>query len=308
MTTPEQRFSIGYHLNSWDLGGLELEPGLRFLASEGFGWFEALARDGFSNDFARRFMRSGEVAPPTVSTDLDLWPRLALFSRVQEELGLRLSSLYTNAELINPNTWPGERDTLHSISRILAGFGAPLLVIGGGPPDRPDRPRETGDFDRFCRSLEEVGEIAGALGLATAYHPHLDTLVETREELDQVMSRLDTSKCGLCIDPAHLIQAGSDPVAAVRDYGEAIRYMHFKDTHAPQGAAGPERYSAFCELGAGKVDLPAITAELLRQGYDGIAIIELDRSETSAERSAQESIAYIRGTLGLELTPAGARV
>ena len=25
------------------------------------------------------------------------------------------------------------------------------------------------------------------------------------------MSRLDTSKCGLCIDPAHLIQAGSDP-------------------------------------------------------------------------------------------------
>jgi hypothetical protein len=54
MTTPEQRFSIGYHLNSWDLGGLELEPGLRFLAAEGFRWFEALARDGFSNDFARR--------------------------------------------------------------------------------------------------------------------------------------------------------------------------------------------------------------------------------------------------------------
>src|SRR3954470_254025 len=64
-TAPVQRFSIGYHLNSWDLGGLDLEPGLRFLAAEGFGWFEALARDGFSNDFARRFMRAGEGGLPT---------------------------------------------------------------------------------------------------------------------------------------------------------------------------------------------------------------------------------------------------
>ncbi len=223
---------------------------------------------------------------------------------MQEELGLRLSSLYTNAELINPNTWPGERDTLHSIVRILAGFGAPLLVIGGGPPDRPDRPRETSRLRPLlplARGDRRDRRLARA---ETAYHPHLDTLVETREQLDEVMARLDTSKCGLCIDPAHLIQAGSDPVAAVRDYGEAIRYMHFKDTYAPQGAVGPARYAAFCELGAGAVDLPAITAELLRQGYDGLAIIELDRSEKTAEESARESVAYIRDTLGLELTPA----
>jgi inosose dehydratase len=302
---PRQRFSIGYHLNSWDLGGLELEPGLRFLAREGFGWFEALARDGFSNDFARRFMRAGEVQPPVLQGDLDLLRRIALFSRVQEELGLRLSSLYCNAELINPRTWSAERDTLHAIARLLAGFKAPVLVIGGGPPARPEEPHGSDDYDAFCRALEEVGALAAALGIATAYHPHLDCFVETREQLDQVMDRLDTSLCGLCVDPAHLVTSGADPVAVIRDYGDALRYVHLKDTTAPAGARGRARYAAFCELGAGVVDLRGMTAELLRQGYAGLAIIELDVSAKSAEESTRESVAYVREELGLELTPSG---
>jgi inosose dehydratase len=304
-TAPAQRFSIGYHLNSWDLGGLELKPGLRFLHAEGFRWFEALARDGFSNDFARRFMRAGEVGPPVVTTDLFLWPRIALFSRVQEELGLRLSSLYCNAELINPATWAEERDTLHGIARLLSGFGAPILVIGGGPPASFKGPHTASEYDRFCRSLEEIGELAAALGVVAAYHPHLDCFVETREQLDEVMARLDTARCGLCVDPAHLVTTGADPVAIVRDYGEALRYVHLKDTTAPAGAVGPARYAAFCELGAGVVDLPGMTGELLRQGYDGLAIIELDVSAKTAEQSARESVAFVREQLGLELTPPG---
>ena len=303
MTTLEQRFAIGYHLNSWDLGGLDLEDGLRFLAGEGFRWFEALARDGFSNDFARRFMRAGEVDPPVLTGDLYLWPRIALFSRVQEDLGLRLSSLYCNAELINPRTWSAERDTLSAIARLLAGFGAPVLVLGGGPPARPDEPPEPDDYERFCSALEEVGDLAAALGVTAAYHPHLDTFVENREQLDRVMDRLDTSRCGLCVDPAHFAAVGSDPVAVVRDYGDAVRYVHLKDTTAPAGAAGPARYAAFCELGAGVVDLPGLSRELLRQRYDGLAIVELDVSAKGAERSARESVAYVRDVLGLQLEP-----
>jgi inosose dehydratase len=301
----EQRFSIGYHLNSWDLGGLDLEAGLRFLEAEGFGWFEALARDSFSNDFARRFMRAGEVEPPTATSDLDLWPRIALFSRVQEELGLRLSSLYCNAELINPRTWRDERDTLHAIARLLAGFHSPLLVIGGGPPARPGEPHTSADYDAFCKALEEVGVLASALGIGTVYHPHLDCFVETRDQLDRVMDRLDVSKCGLCVDPAHLAASGADPVAVIHDYANALRYVHLKDTTVSAGAQGPARYAAFCELGAGVVDFHGIAAELLRQGYDGLAIIELDISAKGAEQSARESIAFIRGELGLDLRPAG---
>jgi sugar phosphate isomerase/epimerase len=53
------------------------------------------------------------------------------------------------------------------------------------------------------------------------------------------------------------------------------------------------------------VDLPGMTEELLRQGYDGLAIIELDVSAKTAEQSARESITFVREQLGLELVPAG---
>jgi inosose dehydratase len=299
----EQHFTFGYHLNSWDLGGLDLEEGLRFIHQAGFGWFEALARDGFSGDFVRRFMRVGEVDPPEPATDTAFLSRIALFSKIQEELGLRLSSLYCNVELVNSHTWRQECACLAAIVRLLHGFGAPGLVIGGGPPAVPGRPLDPALYATLARSLAEIGAIAGELGMWTAYHPHLDTAVQTRDELDLLMDRLDTSACGLCIDPAHLVLAGSDPVAVVRDYGSAIRYVHYKDTYLPEGAVDGARYAAFCELGAGAVDLVGMTDQLIGQGYDGLAIIELDVSAKTAQESALESVAFVRDTLGLELAP-----
>ena len=79
--------------------------------------------------------------------------------------------------------------------------------------------------------------------------------------------------------------------------------MHFKDTRVDPVLRGYDRYAAFCELGAGVVDLAGLVDVLLDANYDGLAIIELDASKKTAEQSTLESIAYIRDTLGLTLTP-----
>ena len=49
--------------------------------------------------------------------------------------------------------------------------------------------------------------------------------------------------------------------------------------------------------------LPGLSMFCSTPNYDGLAIIELDASKKTAEQSALESIAYIRDTLGLTLTP-----
>jgi inosose dehydratase len=300
-----QRFSIGYHLNSWDLAGLPLRPALEFLAEEGFGWFEILAFTSLSDQFARKYMQLGHQAPAGVTTDTDILRRYAILSRAQRELGIRLSSLYVNAVFTNPVAWPYEVDVLESLARLLKGFGAPVLVLGGGPSEAAAGPHTAADYAAFCGALEDIGRRTRDLGIWTVYHPHLDTFVERRDQLDRVMDRLDTGLVGLCIDPAHLAQTDSDPVDAVRTYLPAIRYMHLKDTKVDPALKGYDRYAAFCELGAGVVDLAGIADVLVDGGYDGLAIIELDASQKTAEASARESIAYVRDVLGLDLTPGG---
>jgi inosose dehydratase len=291
-----QRFSIGYHLNSWDLTGQPLRPALQFLSAAGFGWFEILAFTSLSDQFARKYMQLGHQAPPGVTTDTDILRRYALLSEAQSEFGIRLSSLYVNATFVNPVAWPYERDVLVSLARLLKGFGAPILVLGGGPSEASGNAHDPQDYKDFCRALEDIGRRTADLGIATVYHPHLDTFVERRAQLDRMMDELDTRHAGLCIDPAHLAQTHSDPVDALRTYRSAVRYMHLKDTKVDDSLKGYDRYAAFCELGAGVVDLAGLV--------DGLAIVELDASQKTAEHSTRESIAYLCETLGLGLNPA----
>ena len=298
-----QKFSIGYHLNSWDLAGLPLAPAIEFLAKQGFGWFEILAFTSLSDQYARKYMQLGNQAPMGVTTDTDILRRYALLSEAQTAHGITLSSLYVNAIFTNPVAWDYERDVLVALARLLKGFGAPVLVLGGGPSEGVAGPHSAADYKAFCRSLEDIGRRTHDLGIETVYHPHLDTFVERRDQLDSMMAELDTRHAGLCIDPAHLAHTNSDPVGTLRTYMSAVRYMHLKDTRVDPALKGYDRYAAFCELGAGVVDLPGLVDVLLDANYDGLAIIELDASQKTAEQSTLESIAYVRDTLGLVLTP-----
>ena len=109
------------------------------------------------------------------------------------------------------------------------------------------------------------------------------------------MDELDTRIVGLCIDPAHLAHTHSDPVDALKTYISAVRYMHFKDSDVDPALKGYDRYAAFCELGAGIVDLQGIVDVLLDADYDGIAIIELDASqEDSRTKHARKHCLYSR--------------
>lgn len=298
-----QQFSFGYHLISWDLAGEPLDQALAFLADAGFGWFECLDHSTVSTDFERRFLALGEVDPPEIATDTRLYERLALFSHAQIEHGIRMASLYSSSEYINSKTWWREREYLEGLTRILRGFDAPILVLGGGPPETAEREHTAEDYRRFAAALNEIGAYSADLGIAAVYHPHLDCFIERRDQLDRAMELFDTDVVGLCLDPAHFAHQDDDPVDIVRTYAPVIRYVHYKDTRVSPELSGHQRYEAFSELGGGVVDLAGMSDALLDAEYDGIAIIELDMSEKGSEVSARESIAYVRDELGLELSP-----
>jgi len=294
----EQKFEFGYQVITWDLEG-NLKDAFPAIAKAGFKWFEALLGDSLGEDFARRNMTLGPLGPPPNINDLHLLQRLATFGGAEEEYGLRLTSLYADAEWINDQLWPFERDVIQANARFLKGIGARFLVCGGG---RAVLPHTDNEYQAFARALEEIGNYTSRLGIRTVYHPHIDCFIENRAQLDRLMSVLNTELVGLCFDPAHFYVHGDDPVDIVRDYIDHIDYFHFKDVKGDvANLTGYERYLAFSELGTGGIDLPAMTEIMLANDFDGFVIVEIDYSENPDE-SCHRSARYITEELGLKLS------
>ena len=115
-----QRFSIGYHLNSWDLAGLPLRPAIDFLAGQGFRWFELLAFTSLSDQYARKYMQLGNQAPMGVTTDTDILRRYAILSEAQREaVVLRLELGLTHDEISTALECPSADAARMLISRGL---------------------------------------------------------------------------------------------------------------------------------------------------------------------------------------------
>ena len=107
-STSEQRgqrrqlFAFGYEIITWDLEGAPLGPVLDFLQGLGFQWYEALLGDSLGRDYSRRVMTLGDIDPPSLVTDMEIFDRLAFFGAAKERHAIALASLFADGELAQP--------------------------------------------------------------------------------------------------------------------------------------------------------------------------------------------------------------
>jgi inosose dehydratase len=154
--------------------------------------------------------------------------------------------------------------------------GLYLQVIDERPKGRPI---ERDDYARLGRLLTDLGKQTADLGIALAYHHHMNSLGERPDEVAPILDASDPRYVKLLLDVAHYKQGGGDPVKAVRDYAERLIFLHIKDVESPvPGASGDlSRSYRFVELGRGAVDLKGVFAALADVRFRGWAIVELDR-------------------------------
>jgi inosose dehydratase len=149
---------------------------------------------------------------------------------------------------------------------VLDGFDAKPVLADMGPRDS----------EVAWDAIQRAADAARARGFEPTFHHHMGTRVQTAAEIERLLELTDV---GLLLDSGHLAAAGGDPVQALRDWRGRINHLHVKDVKRDviAGAPGwPEawRAGAFCELGAGDVDLVGFVAEL--DGYDGWLVVEQD--------------------------------
>jgi inosose dehydratase len=216
-------------------------------------------------------------------------------------------------------------DPLPRIERELADYaaaGAEVLIVAAITGiDGYDQTRDAltpAEWDILFGNLERIRAVASAQGITSALHPHVGTIVETAEDVQQV---LDGSSFSFCFDTGHLMIGGVDPVAFAAEHADRIAVTHLKDVSTAGMLAvknGEKSYfdsivddELYRPLGQGDVDIRSIVSSLLGVGYTGWFVLEQDKvvvdepaAGTGPIDDARASITYLRSVLDDLETPA----
>lgn len=185
-----------------------------------------------------------------------------------------------------------------SHARFVRDAGGEMLQVIDEKPK--NRPIGSEDYKALADMLSTLGAKTKAIGVPLVYHHHMNSTGEPPAAIEAIMSESSASAVGLLFDIAHYQQGGGDPVAAIRQYGKAITVVHLKDVRRVDTAPGYQ----WVELGRGQVDVPGCVAALKAIGFDGWAIVELDRvvdDGGSPKASAAANRDYLVKRLGIAL-------
>jgi len=235
---------------------------------------------------------------------------------------LEMVGAFVPAALADADAHQAAIDTALRTAELLAAVGeSPFIVLSDDNGTDPIRTRNAGrieteqglsdeEWSRFAEGAERVGRAVSAqTGLRTVIHHHCAGYLETPAEVARLLDLTDPDVLGLCLDTGHWAYGGGDVLEALRQHGDRLWHVHFKDCHAGIAERARRegldyfeavRMGLFCELGDGAVDFSAVVAELGRLEYDGWIVVEQDvlPGMGSPMESAVRNRAFLRG-LGL---------
>ncbi len=145
------------------------------------------------------------------------------------------------------------------------------------------------DADERRHLMEMFGiidEICAEYGLNQVLHSHVQTVVETKADIEMVYSGCDVS---FCLDTGHMAIGGQDPVEFAREAFDRVGHVHLKDVNlalVPPVLAREKTLMAatqeglFTPLGQGDVDISGVVEALESRGYRGWYVIEQDTALT----------------------------
>ncbi|MDR1808604.1 MAG: TIM barrel protein [Propionibacteriaceae bacterium] len=205
-----------------------------------------------------------------------------------------------------------DHDPVPEVDRALDGFvaaGGDVLVLAAnsGLDGYDTRPvLDDAGWAALFSHLDALAELARSRGVTPSLHPHVGTMVETR---DDVLRVLNGSSIPLCLDTGHLLIGGTDPVAITQEWASRIAHVHAKDVNDALAAKVRAKELTYQEavaqgmyvpLGTGDVDIKAIVTALNAVGYNGWYVMEQDTilpeepKDEGPLAAVRQSIAYLK--------------
>jgi inosose dehydratase len=213
-----------------------------------------------------------------------------VLERELAERALRVAGTFVSFELEAPDGWFLAHREVDRTCRLLRHLGASnLIVIDGIATDLhtgerlAPRTLDAAGWARLVEAVKRVAETAERYGLTAAVHPHIDTHIESRDDVERLID--DMPEVRLCLDVGHFAFGGGDPIDFFRRHRERIVHVHLKSVDADIRDRVRRDGTPFCravaggvfvEPSRGVVDFPALRDAFVDTGYDGVAIVEQD--------------------------------
>ncbi len=224
--------------------------------------------------------------------------------------GLALTGGFVPLALHDPELLDAAIEQADAAAELLARAGADHFVccLVADPTNwiRPELTEE--QWTTLYANLEMIRDRVAERGLRLVVHAHVDSLVETAEEMERVLANTDTD---WVLETGHLHIGGFDPLRFARDHRHRIGLVHLKDVNSALvedlnndsiTLMQAVQAGIFPPLGQGDVPLAEIISVLENAGYDGWYVIEQDIAITGEfpgegegpVRDVAESIAFLR--------------
>lgn len=148
------------------------------------------------------------------------------------------------------------------------------------------RPLSVDEQKHMVEMFGVIDEICAAHGLQQVLHSHVQTVVETKDDINRV---LDTCDVNFCLDTGHMAIGGQDPVAFAKEAMDRVGHVHLKDVRLDMvppvlrrevSLMAATQGGLFTPLGQGDVDILGVVQTLEAAGYRGWYVIEQDTAIT----------------------------
>lgn len=243
----------------------------------------------------------------------------AALRAVLEQHGLKLASAWHSTYLAS-KPYAEEEESFQAHLALLKAAGSRVVIVAEctgaihGDGSKPLRFApgaellDAGAWTRVYQGLDRLAEVAAAVGMKVAYHPHMGTVVQDARDVELLMER--TKVLSLLLDTGHLAFAGADPLAVLRQHGPRVTHVHLKNIRpAVVAQVRAERRSfesavragAFTVPGDGGIDFKPIFEHLASLNYAGWMIVEAEQDPAKANplEYARMGRDYIRRNAGV---------
>ena len=152
------------------------------------------------------------------------------------------------------------------------------------------RPFPAARWQEYTDKLGKVAKHALDHGVQLAYHHHMGTVIQTEDEIDELMQRTGP-ELGLLLDSGHCLFAGGDPVAVAKRWASRINHVHCKDIRKNVMIDAKNSNISFLDAvlngvftvpGDGCVDYPSLFAVLKENNYEGWLVVEAEQDPAVA--------------------------